>query len=66
MIHTLFFFSLLLESQAIPQSGSGCYTSSSVWSPQQLSCPLMVHSVGIVGILNKNLLIEIVILAMEY
>lgn len=33
-----------LESQAIPHSGYGCYTSPSVWSPQQLSCPLMVHS----------------------
>ncbi|XP_038202440.1 coiled-coil domain-containing protein 14 isoform X2 [Arvicola amphibius] len=33
-----------LESRAIPNSGYGCYTSTSVWSPQQLSCPLMVHS----------------------
>ncbi|XP_041529175.1 coiled-coil domain-containing protein 14 [Microtus oregoni] len=33
-----------LESQAIPHSGYGCCTSTSVWSPQQLSCPLMVHS----------------------
>ncbi|CAO2631659.1 Coiled-coil domain-containing protein 14, partial [Lemmus lemmus] len=33
-----------LESQAIPHSGYGYYTSTSVWSPQQPSCPLMVHS----------------------
>ncbi|XP_040606801.1 coiled-coil domain-containing protein 14 isoform X2 [Mesocricetus auratus] len=33
-----------LESQATPHSGYGCSTSTSVWSPQQPSCPLMVHS----------------------
>nr|XP_006974612.2 coiled-coil domain-containing protein 14 isoform X1 [Peromyscus maniculatus bairdii] len=32
------------ESQATPLSGYGCCTSTSAWSPQQPSCPLMVHS----------------------
>ncbi|CAH6792291.1 coiled-coil domain-containing protein 14 [Phodopus roborovskii] len=33
-----------LESQTTPYSGYGCYASPSLWSPQQPSCPLMVHS----------------------
>ncbi|XP_008841185.1 coiled-coil domain-containing protein 14 isoform X2 [Nannospalax galili] len=32
------------ESRATAHSGYGCSASTSVWSPQQLSCPVMVHS----------------------
>ncbi|XP_021490321.2 coiled-coil domain-containing protein 14 [Meriones unguiculatus] len=32
------------DSQAIPHSGYGFSASTSVWPPQQPSCPLMVHS----------------------
>ncbi|XP_029326059.1 coiled-coil domain-containing protein 14 isoform X2 [Mus caroli] len=31
-------------SRATPHSGFGCSPSTSVWPPQQPSCPLMVHS----------------------
>ncbi|XP_055481093.1 coiled-coil domain-containing protein 14 isoform X3 [Psammomys obesus] len=32
------------DSQAVPHSGYGFSASTSVWPPQQPSCPLMVHS----------------------